>query len=109
MAGMKVAKETTFDRSEHLTSRTHFCSRARLTHAEWKPSGGASLYAYEYNYDRVGNRTSLVANGTPTYTTYNAANELLQEVTPGVETAYPAFLTSSGRQGVVGHPAPALL
>ena len=86
-------------------------------HAKWQhrlngltgASGGASLYAYEYNYDKVGNRTSLVANGTPTYTTYNAANELLQEVTPGVETAYPAFLTSSGRQGVVGHPAPALL
>ena len=31
--------------------------------------------------------TSLVANGTPTYTTCNAANELLQEINPGVETA----------------------
>jgi len=36
-------------------------------------------------------RPSLVANGTPTYTTYNAANELLQEVTPGVETAYYSY------------------
>ena len=59
----------------------------RLTHAEWKASGGASLYAYEYNYDRVGNRTSLVANGTPTYYTYNAANELVHEVAAGGETA----------------------
>jgi len=68
-------------------------------HAKWQhrlngltgASGGASLYAYEYNYDRVGNRTSLVANGTPTYYTYNAANELLHEVTPGVETAYYSY------------------
>jgi len=32
-------------------------------------------------------RMSLVANGTPTYCTYNAANELVHEVAAGGETA----------------------
>jgi len=60
----------------------------RLTDAEWKDSGGTSLYAYDYQYDKVGNRTSLVFSSTPTYYTYNEANELTVEQTPGVETAY---------------------
>jgi len=56
----------------------------RLTGAHWKTSAGASIYAY----DKVGNRRHIVENGTPTYYAYNAANELLHEVTPGGEIAY---------------------
>jgi len=41
--------------------------------------------------------TSLVANATPTYCTYNAANELLQEVTPGGGTATYAYPPVGGR------------
>jgi len=63
----------------------------RLTAAEWKDSGGGSLYAYEYQYDKVGNRTRLGYNGTYTYYTYNAANELLSEFTPGGDTTYYSY------------------
>ena len=61
----------------------------RLTAAEWKDSGGVSLYAFEYAYDKVGNRTHIVANGLATYYSYNAANELTLEETPDAsETIY---------------------
>jgi len=63
----------------------------RLTGAHWKTGAGASIYAYEYGYDKVGNRLHIVENGTPTYYQYNAANELVHEVTPGGEIAYYTF------------------
>jgi len=63
----------------------------RLTAAEWKDDQGASLYAYEYDYDKVGNRSHLLSNGSHTYYTYNEANELTVEETPGVETAYYTY------------------
>ena len=42
-------------------------------------------------------RTARKPSGTPTYTTYNAANELLEEVTPGGETAYYSYPPVGGR------------
>ena len=63
----------------------------RLTQAAWKDDQGASLYGYEYNYDKVGNRASLVANGVSTYYSYNEANELTDEVTLGGETVYYTY------------------
>jgi len=63
----------------------------RLTKAEWKDDQGASLYGYEYQYDKVGNRSHLLSNGSDTYYTYNPANELTVEETPGVETAYYTY------------------
>jgi len=62
----------------------------RLTGAAWK-DGATSLYAYEYGYDRVGNRAQIVANGESTYYSYNPANELTHEVTLGAETVYYAY------------------
>jgi YD repeat-containing protein len=63
----------------------------RLTAADWKASDGSSLYAYEYAYDKVGNRLHIVENGIPTYYEYNAANELVFEVTPGVHTVHYVY------------------
>jgi RHS repeat-associated protein len=63
----------------------------RLTGAEWKDSDGSTLYGFEYEYDKVGNRLRFAQNGVSTYYSYNEANELLCEVTPGSETAYYAF------------------
>jgi len=62
----------------------------RLTGAAWK-DGATSLYAYEYGYDRVGNRVSLVYNGEVTYYSYNPANELTHEVTLGGDTVYYSY------------------
>jgi YD repeat-containing protein len=63
----------------------------RLTRADWKDAGGATLYAFEYAYDKVGNRLRFAQNGVSTYYSYNEANELVSEVTPGVETAYYTY------------------
>jgi YD repeat-containing protein len=63
----------------------------RLTAADWKDAGGSTLYAFEYEYDKVGNRLRFAQNGVSTYYSYNEANELVSEVTPGSETAYYAF------------------
>jgi YD repeat-containing protein len=63
----------------------------RLTAADWKDAGGATLYAFEYEYDKVGNRLRFAQNGVSTYYSYNEANELVSEVTPGSETAYYAY------------------
>jgi len=62
----------------------------RLTGAAWK-DGATSLYAYEYGYDRVGNRVSLVYNGEVTYYSYNPANELTHEVSLGGDTVYYSY------------------
>ena len=37
----------------------------RLTGADWKDAEGESLYAFEYAYDKVGNRTGRTGRGTP--------------------------------------------
>jgi YD repeat-containing protein len=63
----------------------------RLTGADWKDAGGSTLYAFEYEYDKVGNRLRFAQNGVSTYYSYNEANELVSEVTPGSDTAYYAF------------------
>jgi len=63
----------------------------RLTGAEWRDDEGGRLYAYEYGYDKVGNRVSLVYNGEVTYYSYNPANELTHEVTLGGETVYYSY------------------
>jgi RHS repeat-associated protein len=62
----------------------------RLAAADWK-DGATSLYAFAYDYDKVGNRVSLVYNGTPTYYSYNAANELTVRETIGDDTLYYAY------------------
>ncbi|MBM4037691.1 MAG: hypothetical protein FJ290_04180 [Planctomycetes bacterium] len=49
----------------------------RLTKAEWKDAWGSTLYAFTYNYDKVGNRTSLVANQAVTCYSCNAAVRVL--------------------------------
>ena len=41
-------------------------------------------YDFEYEYDGAHNRTVKVDDGTPTYYTYNAANQMLTE-TAGAE------------------------
>jgi YD repeat-containing protein len=76
-----------------LRSRTKYDydGLQRLAAAEWKDSCGASLYAYTYDYDRVGNRTHLAHNGQHTDTTYNPANELAHEHTPGADQVYYAY------------------
>jgi YD repeat-containing protein len=63
----------------------------RLTAADWKDAGGSTLYAFEYAYDKVGNRLRFAQNGVSTYYWYNEANELLNEVIPGAETAYYTY------------------
>jgi len=63
----------------------------RLTKAEWKETWGSTLCAYTYNYDKVGNRTSLLVDSQVTYYSCNDANELTSEDTPGVETAYYSY------------------
>jgi YD repeat-containing protein len=63
----------------------------RLTSADWRNSGGSTLYGYEYQYDKAGNRTSIVANGEATYYSYNAANELTYRETLGGEQVYYAY------------------
>ena len=49
---------------------------------------GAAVYAWEWDYDRAGNRLWQTFNGEATYYTYNAGNELLTETTDGVTTYY---------------------
>ncbi len=59
----------------------------QLTKAEWQDSGEV-LYSYEYDYDKVGNRSSLIANGVTTTYTYDEANELTAESSPSQDAAY---------------------
>jgi RHS repeat-associated protein len=63
----------------------------RLTAAEWKDDVGASLYAFAYDYDKVGNRSYLLTNGEATYYSYNAANELTYEHTLGGDQVYYTY------------------
>ena len=49
---------------------------------------GAAVYAWEWDYDRAGNRLWQKFNGEATYYTYNAGNELLTETADGVTTYY---------------------
>jgi YD repeat-containing protein len=63
----------------------------RLTAADWKDAEGSTLYAFEYEYDKVGNRLRFAQNGVSTYYSYNEANELVSDLTPGVETAYYTY------------------
>ena len=50
----------------------------RLTSEQWIATGGASIYAFEWQYDGVGNRTYESYNSEQTYYEYDAANELIQ-------------------------------
>jgi YD repeat-containing protein len=52
--------------------------------------GGATLYAWTWDYDPAGNRLEQTYNGDTTYYAYNAANELLTETT-GAATTYYAY------------------
>jgi hypothetical protein len=52
---------------------------------------GTSLYAYEYQYDKVGNRSYLNYNNEHTYYTYNEANELTLEVPLGGDLVYYTY------------------
>ena len=67
---------TRVDREDDSCWYYQYDGLQRLTAADWKDSGGASIYAYEYAYDKVGNRTHIVENGVPTYYQHNPANEL---------------------------------
>ncbi len=49
----------------------------RLTGETWTENG-TETYAFSYDYDAVGNRTYENNNGTETYFTYDAANEMTQ-------------------------------
>jgi len=59
----------------------------RLTGAEWK-DGATLLYGYQYNYDKVGNRLSLLADGTVACYSYNNCNELTDELCGSEEIDY---------------------
>ena len=60
----------------------------RLTGAEWK-DGATLLYGYQYNYDKVGNRMSMIINGeTACCYSYNACNELTDELSGSEEVDY---------------------
>jgi YD repeat-containing protein len=63
----------------------------RLTSAVWKDSSHAVLHSYAYEYDKIGNRTRLVADGVETVYTYNAANELIKEEVTGGDTTYYTY------------------
>ena len=60
----------------------------QLTRETQTDDTGAVVYAWEWDYDRAGNRTWQQFNGVDTYYTYNAGNELTVEITDGVPTYY---------------------
>jgi len=66
----------------------HYDGMQRLTKAEWK-DGGTLLYGYQYNYDKVGNRVSMILDGeTVCCYSYNACNELTDELGDQGEVDY---------------------
>lgn len=65
----------TYDNADRLTSET------------WSGAGGP-LYAFEWNYDAVGNRLFQNNSGIGTYYHYNAGNELESNYSAGVWTYY---------------------
>lgn len=62
--------------------------RYQLTSEIQVDDQGETLYAWEWEYDKAGNRTLQVFNGEPTYYEYNAGNELVTETTGGLTTYY---------------------
>ena len=44
----------------------------RLTAEAWKDSGGSTIYAFEWDYDAVGNRTWQNRNSAQTYYSHDA-------------------------------------
>ena len=48
----------------------------RLTGETWKDAGGTAVYAFTYDYDLNGNRTSGNILGVATYWAYNDGDEL---------------------------------
>jgi YD repeat-containing protein len=60
----------------------------RLTSEDWYDAGMSSLYAFQWDYDPVGNRTYENRDGKETYYTYDAGSELLHTVSDGASTYF---------------------
>ena len=63
--------EYTYDPAGRITE-------CRRESGEWKDSGGSTVYAFEWDYDNVGNRTWQKRGSDETYYAYDAGNELLR-------------------------------
>ncbi|MFO7900033.1 MAG: hypothetical protein R6V58_13350 [Planctomycetota bacterium] len=51
----------------------------RLTSETWRDSGGGTIYAFEWDYDRVGNRTRQKRGSVETYYTYDGEEAVISE------------------------------
>ena len=78
----RLGRITKTRREDGTTIYYGYDQASRLTSEDWYDSGMVSIYAFEWRYDQVGNRTYQKFNGEEKAYLYNEANQLVQVGSP---------------------------